>query len=356
MPQAVVAAVVSTAGTAIGTAIATGTTSAITTSLLATTFFTTLAVGAVGLALQKKPKPPEFAQRASGLSTMVRQPLTTGRVLYGQVRVSGPLVFVHTTNNNKWLHLVIPLACHEVNQIGDIYFEDEVITLDANGEATDSKWLKADGTSLVRVKKYTGADGQTADTDLIADAPDKWTSNHRLRGNAYIYVRLGWKQGTWPNGIPNISAVVQGKKLYDTRDTTTTYNTNPALAIYDYLTNSLYGLNTPAAEIDTDSFDTAANVCDESVALVSGSEDRYTVNGVADTAVTPKVIIEELLSSMAGSLTYQNGKWFIYAGEYRTPTVTLDETDLRGGIEVTTRISRKDLFNTVKGKIGRAHV
>jgi hypothetical protein len=345
MPQAIVAAAVAVAGAA-GAAAVTG--AALSVASLATTFFTTLIVGAVGAALQKKPGSADFASRSAGFTSMVRQPLTSGKVLYGQSRLSGPIAFLHTTESNKWLHMVVVLTAHEVESIDTIYFDDEVITLDANDEGTAAR-VQAHGESYLRVKKHTGADGQTVDTFLLSDASDKWTSNHRLRGNSYLYVRLGWLDGMWPNGIPNVSAVCKGKKLYDTRTTTTAYSVNPALAVYDYLTNTTYGLGVPAAEIDTDSFDTAANVCEESVSLDGGgSEDRYTCNGVVDTKLTPKVILEELLSSMAGTLTYQNGKWFVYAGEYRTPTVTIDESDLRSGISVTTRTSRKDLFNTVK--------
>lgn len=348
MPFVVLSAVIATAGAAAAGAIAS---TAISIAALATTFFTTLVVGAVSSLLQKKPKPPEFSTRSAGLTTMVREPLSTGKVVYGTNRLSGPIVFMHTTDDNQWLHLVITLAAHEIFEVTSLYFDDELVAL-TNGEATDSKYLDDAGDSLVRLSTGLGTDAQTANSLLISDAPDKWTSNHRLRGNAYIYVRLGWKADLWTNGLPNISAVIKGKKLFDTRTSSTpdAVGVNPALAVYDYLRNSLYGLNVPSAEIDTASFNTAANVCEEAVSLLAGgTEDRYTVNGVIDTSATPKVVLEELLSSMAGTLTYQNGKWFIYAGEHRTPTVTLDEDDLRGGINVTTRTSRKDLFNTVRG-------
>ncbi len=45
----------------------------------------------------------------------------------------------------------------------------------------------------------------------------------------------------------------------------------------------------------------------------------------------------------------EGGKWYIYAGEYRTPSVTYTEEDLRGALNVTTHISKSDAFNTVRG-------
>lgn len=52
---------------------------------------------------------------------------------------------------------------------------------------------------------------------------------------------------------------------------------------------------------------------------------------------------------MAGRLTYVGGQWKLYAGAYRTPTLTFDEDDLRAGIKIQTILSRRELFNGVKG-------
>ena len=491
MPGAIIGAVASAVGTATAAAV-TGTaiSTAFSVGSLATSFFSSLAVGAIGQALQKKPKLPDFKSQAQGFSTMVKEPAASANIIYGKTRASGSMVFVHTTDQNKWLHLVVTLAPHEVESIDTVFFNDDIIMIDSDGDTTDSRFTDDDGTPLITIKKHLGSSTQTVDTDLKSYAPNVWTSNHRLRGIAYLYVRLGWKEGLWPNGIPNISAIVKGKKLYDTRDTTTAYSTNSALAAYDYLTNSEYGLNVPTAEIDTDSFDTAANVCDESVSVTavkiqeypdtvsastdsldaysvesildtndntvwwadtntneyitwklesaadviqmklqapskSGdssqaptswtlygsntgsfggeettietqssqswsdgetktydftngtsylyyrlkmtttnnerlgvnsmslysevtSEDRYTVNGPLDTAQTPKAILESITQTMAGFVVYQNGKWFCYAGEYRTPTVNISETEIIGPMKVETMVSRRELFNTVK--------
>ena len=41
------------------------------------------------------------------------------------------------------------------------------------------------------------------------------TSNHRFRGIAYVYIRLEFDEDIYPNGIPNISALVKGKKVLE---------------------------------------------------------------------------------------------------------------------------------------------
>ena len=163
-------------------------------------------------------------------------------------------------------------------------------------------------------------------------------------------MRLEFDADAFPNGIPNISAKVQGKKVYDPRTSTTVYSDNPALAIRDYLTDSTYGFGASASEIDDTAITTAANICEESVNLSgSGTEERYTINGTIDSAVSPKQILENMLTSCGGVLTYQNGTFTLKAAKYVTPTVTLDEEAMRGAYSLQTRRSRRDNYNAVKG-------
>lgn len=76
---------------------------------------------------------------------------------------------------------------------------------------------------------------------------------------------------------------------------------------------------------------------------------RYTLNGTANLADSPRQVLEKMLDAMAGKAVYSAGTWKIYAGAYRSPSVSLDEDDLRGPISVVPSPSRKDLFNAVRG-------
>ena len=276
---------------------------------------------------------------------MVKQPITARRAVYGQTRVSGPLAFIESSEDDKYLHLVVLLAAHESQEITTVYLNDEALTLDGNGNVTaPSRYA-----NLVRVKKHLGASNQAADATLVSEVTG-WTDQHRLRGITYVYVRLESDPDAFPNGIPNVSALVKGKKLYDPRTGSTAYSTNPALVIRDYLTNSSYGFAAASAEVDDTAFTTAANVCDESIALASGgTESRYTCNGTIDSANAPRQVLEDLLSPCGGVMTYTNGKFGIKAAKYVSPTLTLTNDDLRGPIGVQTKRSRRDNFNAVKG-------
>ena len=61
------------------------------------------------------------------------------------------------------------------------------------------------------------------------------------------------------------------------------------------------------------SFIAAANICDEDVATL-GYGKRYTCNGVVDLTDNPRDILEAMLGSCAGYLTYTGGKWRLQVG------------------------------------------
>lgn len=202
---------------------------------------------------------------------------------------------------------------------------------------------------VVRIKKHLGSDSQVADADLVSEV-SQWTQSHRLQGISYLYVKLKYDADAFPQGIPNISAEIKGKKVLDFRDGTTAFSKNPALILYDYLSDTRFGLSVPTSQIDTTSFTTVANICDEDISLAGGgTENRYEANGIIYSNVDPMTAIDEIIGSMLGILSYSNGKFILAGGKYIAPSVTLDEDDFRGGITIQTKQSRRNLFNTVKG-------
>jgi hypothetical protein len=285
-----------------------------------------------------------FTAQASGRDQVVRSSTANRTVVYGRAMVSGPLVFAASSgSNNGTLHLVIPLAGHEIDAIEEIYFNDVALgTLDGSGNVTTGPYA-----GKAQIVKHLGTAGDAADAGLIAEGVG-WTSAHTLSGVAYIVAKLTFNQDVYPTGIPNVKCVVRGKKLYDPRTGLTTWSANPALAVRDYITGS-YGLEATSAEVDDALVIAAANVCDESVTTATGTEARYTSNGVVDLGDTPRSICEGLLSGMAGFVVWSGGKYLVYAGAYSAPAVTITADDLRGPVRVRPRITRRDLFNAVRG-------
>lgn len=313
-------------------------------------------------------------------TALVRSSIEPRRIVYGRVKVSGPLVYALSQNGpggskNEYLSLVVALAGHEVQEVESLYINETNVvgTLQAwDTGITEGQWVvpppfpnPAAASSLVDFGKrstdpatagaflqwrnYLGSADQAADDHLIAPSDGGWTAAHRLRGVAYLHVLLRYSADIWAGGLPNIAAVVKGRKVYDPRTGLTAYSDNPALCLRDYLVSD-FGLACLAEEIDEASFIAAANVCDEAVPLASGgTQTRYTLGGVVALDEKPIDVVEKILTACAGSMVYSNGQYRMFAGAYRSPTVSLDESSLRGGVKVRPRASRSDLFNRVRG-------
>jgi hypothetical protein len=350
MPQGIIYAIAYAVASA---ALTVGVTSAaIATAIGYIVAFTAVIGGSMAASKLLAPKMPSFADSSlSDRSQMVRSPISARTIVYGKSRVSGTIVYLSTTGTkNEFLHIVLTLAGHEVEAIDEVYFNDELVPLTGN---TPTGFYAG----VARVNKKRGVPGDTADADLIADTASltdgKWTSDHKLSGIAYLYVRLTWDAEKFPSGIPNISAVIRGKKVLDPRTATTAYSANAALCLRDYLTDTALGMGMTAAEVDDTAFGVAATICEEQVQILPLSptvyENRYEANGVIVTSASPDENIGKLLSAMGGLIAYTGGRIVPYASAYRIPTVTLTEKHFVGPLNVQTRTSARDRVNSVKG-------
>lgn len=307
-------------------------------------FASAFAVGA-GLSMVSRalmPK-PDLSTQLGGLETTVREPAMARQLIYGRAKVGGNIVYIDNTgDDNKYLHMVIALAGHEIDGYEKVFFNDELAW--SSGAGYESKFA-----SKTRIKFYTG-NQTTADTDLVTESL-QWQNNCILKDTAYIYVRLEYDTDIFSQGIPNISALVRGKKVLDPRTSTTGWSDNPALCIYDYLRDEKYGLNTQ--DILLQSVIDSANDCDTQVDYLDGAttrqHEKYKLNGVIDTSQKISTNIENMLTAMAGRVVFSGGNFEVHSGKYVTPTVTLDESAIVGDIQFSTKTSRRSTYNAVKG-------
>ena len=288
-------------------------------------------------------------------------------VIYGERRVGGVRVFVSTdgtyktvggsrnwysgyhpdtevyddvtgTPTNEYLYIALVMAEGEVESITDFIIDDLPIT--------DPKY-----SGLVSIDVYLGGDNQTMpDTALLREANEFWTSDHRLRGVAFLGVRLKWDEEAF-SGIPEITAVVKGKKVYDPRTATTAWSDNPALCIRDYLTNTRYGKGLPLSAIDDVAIAAAADDCDESVTLYDGggSGKLFTCNAVLDTSQTLFDNLNTLLLGCRGFLPYSQGKYRLKIDGSRSSEFTFTNDTIIGGIQIKGE-SKDEKFNRVTVK------
>jgi hypothetical protein len=344
MPPVIAAAVVAIEGIKLATII----------SFVAKTVIGLVVSQAFSSLLGSKPKKPTnqtpTQQQQDRLQTF-RSSVAPRVVIYGTAVVAGPITYgTSSGGDNEYMHLIVPLAGHQVAGIDDVWInEDRIANADLDGSGNVTAGNLA---GYVRVKKYLGATGQTADADLIAEAPGgEWTSAHKGKGVAYLYVRVKASSDKFPSGVQNVKAIVRGKKVFDPRTSTTAFTNNLALCVLDYLTAS-YGMRIGSSEWSSSHWQAQANICDQNITTTSGgaTQKRYTIDGSFSLDLSPIDIVEDMLTAGVGALIFREGKYWLQVAEFTDRTVTITTKDLREGpVEVVARKTRRELFNTVRG-------
>ena len=319
---ALVAAIAKATGASAGTVVAVGAASAAAVSSIAISSYQ---------AKKAEADARKDAARAARYIT-VRSAIEPARILYGQARTSGPVVYTNTaptpgTSDNSTLWTVISLCQHEIEDITAIWLDGDeipssIIDWSGTGGVTSGTYGPIGSNQVTNFYRRFGTDTQTHVTQLATAFTD-WTSAYDGKGVAYIVCafELGTAtgEGVWAQGAPqNIRAVIKGKKLYDPRldstqtgipgsgshrlndSTTWEWSNNPALCVADYLHDSRLGMGAEGItydDIDWEMVATAADACDVTVSTPGGSQKRFTCNGAISTKETYAENISELLKN-----------------------------------------------------------
>ena len=156
----------------------------------------------------------------------VKQPITAWQYLYGQTRVGGAVTFEHSTDNHQTLHYMLTIAGHSVSEIGTLYLNEYIVPLVDNGDGSWSAVAPTDPdpsiinwAGMLTVWKGLGTDAGDAAllSALETNCPDKWTSSHKQRGRAKVYLKFTYNSNNFKGGFPKVSVVVRGKKVFDPR-------------------------------------------------------------------------------------------------------------------------------------------
>lgn len=309
------------------------------------------------------------------------------RVIYGRAKASGMLVFAQSTDKTgnpnpapnpanpraRYLHMVLAICAGPIDAFEKIFLNDLLIEDGAyRGRAVA---LEAHG-----FRDQPAVRGPfTLGNDLV-QLPSEWTEAHCGFGVAYLYMVLKHHPIVFRGGAPQVRAVVRGKRVYDPRldvsrggthvrhdEQTWEWSENPAICLYDYMTNGVYGLRIPPTSIDEAAVMTAADVCDEMVTIPEvtpgvTAQKRYTCNGIFETDGNRLDIVGALKGSMAGDIIYRNGRFFMRAGSPlvdrngRAPSDPLWEPDfvitdkhLVTALNVSPAPGRESRVNTITG-------
>lgn len=344
MPQIALAAAGAALTTAASAGIAAGTFGAFATALTSTTALFAAAAGAASAALRTV-LAPSIKRGVTGSTRTVRQATAFRSVIYGRRRVPGIFAYLATQEDNRGvLHAVIVWAGHEVSEIDEIYMGNRKLWDSADGR----KEGHGDFEERVTVVNRLGTKDQSAVQELV-DEVAEWTPAHRLLGVAYTYIRLSYRATLFPQGLTNITAQIKGREVYDPRDGSTGFSENPALCLRDYLLNDEFGVGLPAASVPDTYVNALANIADEEITGLPGTDSRYRISASFDEGARARDVIETFLLSMNATGVWMGGQFIMTGGAYSSPDLDLDENDITGPIQVTTRESVRDRYNRVTG-------
>lgn len=258
-------------------------------------------------------------------------------VVYGSRLMGGYRVLVRSTDKkNRVLHIVLAVCHGPIHDIPTVYLDGI--------DSTDEKF-----NNRVTITKYLGTDDQEADPTLVEEV-EEWTTEHRLRGVAYVYARLVYHPKTF-SSIPEITCKVEGlANIYDPRDGLDKYTDNPALCTRDYCTNTRYGRGIDPAAFPDAYVISEANHCDSLVSKGGTEAKRYTCNGALDTEQSLLENTRALLSSFRGVLIFSGGAYKLRSDRIDTSSFSL--TDDNVNIEqITTKLgSLTNTYNKVEAK------
>lgn len=280
-----------------------------------------------------------------------RDPVPYKRIVFGETRVAGPILFAHSEPKNE-VHLFIALASHSVESIDQVYINDEPISLDSNGNAT-GKYAnvvtchKIDGFGVNDVYDRMVDEGiGPADSGPI-EITDTFS------GIAGLYVVLRKWSRKFAGDQPEFSAVIKGWDYILTGNVDDPggyglgYSNNPVECARAYMMNYM------GVDISSDRFadcSDAIDYCNELVSLkAGGTEKRYTCNGMVLADQPHEEVLEQLANSFAGAIRYVGGKWSIVAKPVEDGLAVISEDTMLATYKFDYNRSTRDLPKGIRG-------
>lgn len=331
-------------------------------------------------ALMKSPTPPGMER--DGVEINVTGEDAPIFRCYGEVKVGGHLSILGTSGDrNQYLRYAVTHsvanACG-VEDITDVWVGDRKIDdteIDGSGDATDDVYA-----DFVNVQRYLGTDSETADADLVAALSyvDSHARGDYMAKTVWTFLRQIDTEAddeafaeAFPNGPPQIQALVRGQKVYDPRKDSTNggsgthrladpdtweWSRNPILCGIDYtLAEALLGgIHIDADDIDWAYAATQASICDESITVPNGfggstTQARYLCDIALDTGEDTKPNLDKIMASCMGAVTYGlDGKLKFHAGAYEAPATTVDNDWLAGDVSCQYMTDIHSKFNAVR--------
>lgn len=279
---------------------------------------------------------PEFA------SSNRKQAIPDRLSGYGRARIGG--AFMLWEAEDSFAYNVLALHDGKVDGFDTFYLNDDIVTVSGGYVQTGTDGRYGRNADLVQIDTRVGEATETRYSQITNTSI--WPTEARGDGIASLMMiaKSSSKEAylrDYPNGLPLPSVVTRMQICYDARlgersnPAAWLWTRNPVWQLLDYMTNEQTGMGLDYTQYfapNIASWITAADVCDEPVALAAGGTvPRYTGDGTYLHSSPPADVIGTILGCMDGWLAQDTGGVFVIeAGEYNAPTVTITDAHIVG--------------------------
>lgn len=324
-----------------------------------------LAAGIAAITFAKKPSMP--TDNVLDRLNISINPQALGKWVFGETALATDVLYSEKIGDDKLVYLIAG-AAHEIESFGDLYMNDELITL--SGANATGDWLNA-----LSVYRNLGTDTQTA----LAIPSSLLPSTAKGEGVAhYALVFTFRNQPKLADGIPaRITQVAKGAKVYDPRldstrggtgshradDQSTWQYTNSgddiganwALIVAHYLLGYrsggklIYGVGVDPNDVDWDQVAAMADVCD----MIVDAKPRYRIGGIMPATQDHGDILRQLESAVGGKVSKVAGKYYIWCPhDDLSPLDTITDEDIirEVGVNFSPSAPIQEIYNAIRGR------
>lgn len=260
------------------------------------------------------------------------------------------------------------------------------------GSAVTVNYTASTSSTYARIRTYLGTAAQNIGSALASEYPGKITSTDKFAGIAACALDFIYSPDVYPQGPPNVTAVMRGAKCYDPRldstvaggsgshriatPSTWAWTENPALHALRYaMWSSGFALSYGRGITDKTLADVvaAANRCDTSTTFTLRMPDTSTTTvtlprhrcGITISSdADPRAAMDSIVDTMSGEWAFDGADLRLRAGMKATSAASIDQTWLveaySGGgqaddegdpiLTAAQSISREQRWNRVLGK------
>lgn len=284
-------------------------------------------------------------------------------LVYGPGYVAGTIVDLNVSDSaggikNENLHILVVFC------VGPV----DVCQIFLDGEPIENPRYAGKAEKVIRY----GTAGQLSIPEAAGNFERFDTTHSNFPGLVYAYIKLiqDNDQQTF-NGIPEITAWVSGRRVANLPGRSAPFWwTNPAVCLYDYLTDPIWGAGLDASDIDLASFTTVANECDELVPvtyrsftcssddtgaysctedpdLVSTEKYRHTISTVVDTGRSLFDNMTQIANVFRGFWPDSDGRVKIGIEQEGSPVFWFDESNVLRGTMTMNQPDVSERYNRV---------